>query len=116
VDIILTHDCPVGIGVPNSPGLAHYGETGFPRSDELIRHFKPKMWFFGHHHKWFSYRDNQTEYYGLSGIWKGFGLLGENYEFEFVKNKVEWTRTPMIDKLLMKLRIIRPDYYQKTKK
>jgi len=39
VDIIITHDCPSGIGVPNTRGLEYYGETGFHRSSELKDHF-----------------------------------------------------------------------------
>lgn len=109
VDIILTHDCPVGIGVPNTPGMDHFGETGFPRSDELAAHFKPKLWLFGHHHKWFSYQDQYTSYYGLCGAWKGFGLLAPDYQFTIVKHQLEWQKTPFIEKLLIKLKIIRPD-------
>jgi predicted phosphodiesterase len=109
VDIILTHDCPVGIGVPNTPGFGHFGQPGFPRSDELAAHFRPRLWLFGHHHKWFDGRDDHTAYYGLCGTWKGFGLLGEEYRFEIVKNKIPWQKTPLIEKLLVKLKIIRPD-------
>jgi predicted phosphodiesterase len=112
VDIIITHDCPVGIGVPNTHGLEYYGETGFQRSTELKEHFKPKLWLFGHHHKWFSYKDSHTEYQGLSGIWKGFGLLDDNFKFTIVKHKIDWKETSMFEKLLMRFRIIRPDYPQ----
>ncbi len=108
VDIILTHDCPVGIGVPNSPGLEHYGQTGFPRSDELAEHFRPKLWLFGHHHKWFEYRDGQTTYYGLPEIWKGFGLLDGNYQFKMVEHPLQKPEkeTSLIDRFLIKLKII----------
>ena len=109
VDIILTHDCPAGIGVPNSPGFAHFGPPGFPRSQELAARFKPRLWLFGHHHKWFAGRDETTAYYGLCGAWKGFGLLGEHYGFEIVKNKIPWQEAPLIEKILVKLKIIRPD-------
>jgi len=109
VDIILTHDCPMGIGVPNTPGMDHFGATGFPRSQELAAHFKPRLWLFGHHHKWFSHLDGSTAYYGLCGSWKGFGLLDADYKFTMVKNTLEWQKTPFFEKLLVKLRIIRPD-------
>ena len=109
VDIILTHDCPVGIGVPNTPGMDHFGTTGFPRSDELVAYFKPKLWLFGHHHKWFFNRDLHTSYYGLCGAWKGFGLLDADYRFNIEKHKIEWKKTPLIEKFLAKLKIIRPD-------
>ena len=51
VDIIVSHDCPKGVGVPNSPGFEHYGPPGFARGDELARRFRPRFWVFGHHHK-----------------------------------------------------------------
>ena len=109
VDIVLTHDCPTGIGVPSTPGLDHFGATGFPRSQELAAHFKPKLWLFGHHHKWFSYTDSHTAYYGFEGAWKGFGLLDENFHLTIIKHRLEWEKTPFIEKLLAKLKIIRPD-------
>jgi predicted phosphodiesterase len=108
VDILITHDCPVGIGVPSTPGLEHFGKTGFPRSDELANHFEPRIWMFGHHHKWFHYWDAHTAYYGVSGIWKGFGLLDGNYNLSMVPNKVEWRKTTFMEKILIKMRIIRP--------
>jgi predicted phosphodiesterase len=109
VDIIITHDCPAGLSVPNTPGMEHFGDIGFPRSDELANHFKPKLWLFGHHHKWFGSEDDHTSYYGVIGVWEGFGLLDDNYNFTMVSHKVEWEKTPLIDKILIKLRIIRPD-------
>jgi len=109
VDIILTHDCPAGIGMPNTPGFEHFGDTGFPRSDELATHFKPKLWLFGHHHKWHSHQDGHTAYYGLCGAWKGFGMLDDNYQFTITKHTLEWEKTPFLEKILIKLKIIRPD-------
>ena len=109
VDIIITHDCPAGIGVPNSPGMGHFGDTGFPRGHELSDHFKPRLWLFGHHHKWFSAKDGHTRYYGLDGVWKGFGLLDDNYNFTMISHMVAWEKTPLIEKILIKLRIIRPE-------
>ncbi len=108
VDIIITHDCPVGIGVPSTPGLEHFGATGFPRSEELATHFKPKMWLFGHHHKWFHTQDEHTSYFGVSGVWRGFALLDDNYHLSMVRNKVAWKKTTAMERLLIKLRIIRP--------
>ena len=109
VDIIITHDCPENIGVPNTPGMAHFGDTGFPRSGELSARYKPKLWLFGHHHKWFCSEDDDTNYYGLSGIWRGFGLLDDNYNFTMITHKVEWAESSFIEKILIKLKIIRPD-------
>lgn len=109
VDILITHDCPVGIGVPNTPGLDFFGETGFPRSNELAAHFRPRLWLFGHHHQFFSHVDRNTRYYGLSGTWKGFGLLDTDYDFRFVEHNIAWTSPPFLEKLLVKLKLIRPD-------
>lgn len=109
VDIIITHDCPTGINVPNTPGFEHFGQPGFPRSDELASRYKPKLWFFGHHHNWHDYSDTHTDYYGLSGIWKGFGLLDDSYNFTMINHKIEWAESPLIERILIKLKIIRPD-------
>lgn len=88
IDIIISHDCPKGIGVPNTAGLEYYGETGFKGSDELKEHFKPRLWLFGHHHKWFDYCDDRTRYVGLPASWQGFGVLGSDYEFRTFENKI----------------------------
>ncbi len=109
VDIVISHDSPMGVGVPNTPGFEHFGEPGFPRGDEIAAHFKPRLWFFGHHHKWFDSEDAHTVYYGLSGIWKGFGLLDDKYNFTMISNRVEWEESGFIEKILIKLKIIRPD-------
>lgn len=109
VDIIITHDCPTGLRVPNTPGMEHFGDTGFPRSAEIASYFRPKLWLFGHHHKWFFSEDAHTGYFGVSGIWMGFGLLDEQYGFTMISHMVEWEKTPFLEKVLMKLRIIRPD-------
>ena len=108
VDIVLTHDCPTGIGVPNSPGLGHYGQTGFPRSQELAAHFKPKIWLFGHHHKWYEHGDRHSVYYGLAEIWKGFGLLDRDYQFKIIRHPLEKEEEQMsfIDRALIRLKII----------
>lgn len=107
VDIIISHDCPAGIGVPNTPGLEYFGETGFPRSRELLEHFKPRLWLFGHHHKWFSTQDETTTFQGLPGSWKGYCLLDDNYQITTVENSVPWPRTRLVDRLLTRLRIVR---------
>lgn len=108
VDILITHDCPINIGVPNTPGCEGFGPTGFPRSDELAAHFRPRLWLFGHHHKWFEYKDIHTCYYGLADTWKGFGLLDQDFKFSFVKRLMPWAKTPFIEKMLIMLKIIRP--------
>ncbi|MBM4310844.1 MAG: hypothetical protein FJ119_07850 [Deltaproteobacteria bacterium] len=106
-DIIISHDCPNGIGVPNTPGLEYFGTPGFPRSRELLEHFKPRLWLFGHHHKWFSTEYGGTIFHGLPGSWKGYCLLDNNYKVITVENNVPWQRSRLVDRLLSRLRIIR---------
>ncbi len=109
VDIIISHDCPQGIGVPNSPGLEVYGKTGFARGTELSEHFRPKLWIFGHHHKWFELCRDETRYLGLSGSRRGFVLLGENYEYIIINNHIPQGRPSMLRKILAFFRILRPN-------
>jgi len=108
VDIVITHDCPVDIGVPSAPGMEHFGQPGFPRSSEISSHFKPRLWFFGHHHEWYYYSDYHTRYYGVCGVWKGFGILDENFNFTMVSNSIDWETPSLLDRILMRLRIIKP--------
>ncbi|MBF0409297.1 MAG: metallophosphoesterase [Candidatus Riflebacteria bacterium] len=89
VDIIISHDCPIKIGVPNTPGLEFYGPPGFTGSERVLEHFSPQLWFFGHHHKWFEKTTTETRFFGLPETWKGFILLDENYNVEIVKNVIE---------------------------
>ena len=108
VDIVLTHDCPTGIGMPNTPGLEYYGETGFSRSRELVEYFKPKLWLFGHHHKWFEHRDGHTAYYGFAAIWKGFGLLDKNFKMDVYHHEVKIPRNrSLLERVFVKMKIIR---------
>lgn len=88
VDIIITHDCPSGIGVPNTPGFEMYGEPGFPRSGELSGWFHPALWVFGHHHKWFDTERDGTRYLGLPESWNGYGLLFPGCEWRSVSHPV----------------------------
>jgi|APSaa5957512622_1039677.scaffolds.fasta_scaffold21837_2 Icc-related predicted phosphoesterase len=112
-DIIISHDCPLNIGVPSTTGLEYYGETGFKRSDELDAHFKPKLWLFGHHHKCFEYTNENTHYIGLPTAWRGYGLLDNDYSFEFIKNDIPLpVNENFFDRLLKKLKLVRPDVTQ----
>ncbi len=88
VDMIVTHDCPAGIGVPGTPGFEFYGTPGFARSQELVAHFRPCRWFFGHHHRWFHASIAGTDFHGLPESWKGFGLLDENMNYQRVENSI----------------------------
>lgn len=92
VDIIISHDCPNDIGVPNSPGFEHYGKPGFRRGRELIERFNPRQWIFGHHHKWFHAEIGETHCQGLAESWNGYALLDDEGRFSAVKREIELPR------------------------
>jgi hypothetical protein len=100
--IILSHDCPAGLGVPNSPGFEQYGPPGFPGGDRLAERFRPKLWFFGHHHKWFDRTLGATRYIGLPESWEGYALLGANRTLRLVRHRVhvEPSRVPKLLRML----------------
>lgn len=88
VDLVLSHDCPAGIGVPNTPGLEHYGTPGVPQMIRLAEHFRPRWWFFGHHHRWFDRSWEGTRYIGLPQSWFGYVLLDADGEIVMVRHEV----------------------------
>lgn len=88
IDTILTHDCPEGIGVPNSPGLDFYGPTGFPGSARLLARYRPKLWLFGHHHKWFELERDGTRFAGLAESWQGYALYAPDFGVRIVRHEV----------------------------
>lgn len=92
--IIFSHDCPSGIGVPNTPGLEFYGPPGITRSPEIIERYAPALWVFGHHHKWFFARIGATDFHGLPESWKGFGIIDGDGAFTVFDNPVETAREP----------------------
>lgn len=84
VDLVLTHDCPDGIGVPNTPGFEHYGAPGVPGLSRLAERYRPRWWFFGHHHQWFDLERDGTRYVGLPQSWRGYVLLDGDGGLEMV--------------------------------
>ncbi len=102
-DIVLTHDCPSGIGVSSSPLFRHLGPPGFAGSRQLLSHFRPSIWVFGHHHRWFEKTMDGTRFYGLPEAWRGYALLHNDDCFECVANEISppsgwwerlWRRPP----------------------
>lgn len=95
VDVIVTHDCPTGIGVANSPGFEHCGPPGLPGSERLVRHFEPPLWIFGHHHRWFDARRGRTEFHGLAQSWCGCAVLSRMEGYRAIPNPIpprpSWT-------------------------
>lgn len=100
VNLILTHDCPTGIGVPGTSGMECYGEPGVPAFAELVEHFHPRFWFFGHHHRWFDGRIQETRFIGLPESWVGYVLLGHNETIEMVKHDISIETRPWWQKFL----------------
>ena len=97
IDVIISHDCPQGIGIPNSPGFEHYGPPGFEGSAALLKHFSPRLWVFGHHHKWYDHSGGGSRFVGLAQSWKGYGLLDRDGTLQVVRHRVFldtpfWTR------------------------
>lgn len=88
VDLILSHDCPSGIGVPGAPGMQHYGPPGEPQLTLLAEGLSPRWWFFGHHHRWFDMMHEGTRYLGLPESWVGYALLHEDGQVDLIRHQV----------------------------
>ena len=94
VDLVISHDCPCNIGVPDSPGLEHYGSPGVPGLERVAAHLRPRYWFFGHHHRWHEHSDNGTRYLGLPQSWQGYCLLDGQGEVRCVEHAVALPTRP----------------------
>lgn len=92
VDVVISHDCPAGIGVRNTSGFEHYGPPGLDRGLEIARRYQPRLWIFGHHHKWHRHEDEHTRYFGLSQGWNGYGLMKKDGSFSIVEHHLEYKR------------------------
>jgi len=75
IDIVISHDCPTGIGVTSEPALAHLGPPGVPGLARVAEHLRPRWWFFGHHHRWHESEHAGTRYCGLPQSWQGYVLI-----------------------------------------
>ncbi len=85
VDVIVSHDCPRGIGVPGTPGFEYCGPTGFARSAELRARFTGKPWLFAHHHRWFELHGEDGNYYGLPEAIRGYALIDHQRRIRLVR-------------------------------
>lgn len=88
IDLVFTHDCPQGIGVPHSQGWDIHGPIGFQRSWEILSRYSPRYWIFGHHHRWFERTISDTRFVGLPLGWEGYALLAENGQLELIRHSV----------------------------
>jgi predicted phosphodiesterase len=94
VELVISHDCPCNIGVPNSPGLDHYGPPGVPGLDRVAAHLRPRLWFFGHHHRWHRHEHDGTRYIGLPESWQGYCLLDEGGQVHHIEHSVPLDTRP----------------------
>lgn len=94
IDIVISHDCPTGIGVSSAAELGHLGSPGVPGLARIAEHLEPRLWFFGHHHRWHEIENGPTRYVGLPQSWEGYALLDEAKEVDLVENRVELPRRP----------------------
>jgi Icc-related predicted phosphoesterase len=75
VDVVLSHDCPSGIGVANELGFEHLGPPGVDGLATVAEHLRPRWWFFGHHHRWHGVERDGTGFIGLPQSWEGYVLV-----------------------------------------
>lgn len=93
VDLVVSHDCPTGIGVASAGNLAHLGPPGDTGLARVARHLRPRWWVFGHHHRWHDCEQSGTRFLGLPQSWEGYALLHPTGELDRVEHAVERGRT-----------------------
>jgi len=94
IDFVISHDCPAGIGVPNEGELGHLGPPGVKGFARVAAHLEPRLWLFGHHHRWHGSKTEGTRFVGLPQSWEGFALLDEVGELLTVENRVDLPKRP----------------------
>ncbi|MDT8390558.1 MAG: metallophosphoesterase [Lentisphaeria bacterium] len=88
VDIVLSHDCPDGLGIENRAGFEHYGEPGFVGGKAIADHFHPSHWLFGHHHRCIEKTIGRTTYIGLPQSWEGFAVLSDSGDIRLIGHTI----------------------------
>jgi len=94
IDIVISHDCPTGIGVTSNPEFGHLGRPGIEGLARVAAHLRPRLWFFGHHHRWHENQSDGTRYVGLPQSWQGYVLLDDDGNVDLVENEVALPRRP----------------------
>jgi hypothetical protein len=94
VDVVISHDCPTGIGVVSEEGLDHLGTPGVADLVRVAEHLRPRWWFFGHHHRWHEHTTGGTRYVGLPQSWLGYVLLDGDATPQLVRHEVPLPRRP----------------------
>lgn len=88
VDLVVSHDCPCGIGVPGTVGFEHLGPPGVPGFERVAARLRPRLWVFGHHHRWHEHEKLGTRYLGLPESWQGYCLLDHDGALRRVDHQV----------------------------
>jgi len=94
IDIVISHDCPTNIGVTSEAEFGHLGQPGIAGLARVADHLRPKLWFFGHHHRWHDFVSDGTRYVGLPQSWQGYVLLDGTGEPDLVEHQVTLPRRP----------------------
>jgi hypothetical protein len=94
VDVVISHDCPSGIGVDNSPDFAHLGPPGVTGLARVAAQLRPRWWFFGHHHRWHDHEAQGTRFVGLPESWQGYVVIAGDEPPRLVRHEVTRRRRP----------------------
>ncbi len=94
IDIVISHDCPTGIGVTSNAEFGHLGPPGVAGLARVAAHLRPRLWFFGHHHRWHEKESDGTRFVGLPQSWQGYVLLNGVGEMELVEHEVALPKRP----------------------
>ncbi len=88
VDVVVSHDCPTGIGVTSDAGLRHLGPPGVADLARVAAHLRPRWWFFGHHHRWHEHAADGIRYIGLPESWRGYAAVAGDETVHLVRHEV----------------------------
>ncbi len=89
IDLVISHDCPTGIGVTSEVALAHLGPPGVAGLARVAAHLRPRWWVFGHHHRWHESEHDGIRYLGLPQSWQGYALLEPGGEVRRVEHEIK---------------------------
>lgn len=94
VDVVISHDCPTGIGVDSTADFAHLGPPGVADLARVAAHLRPRWWFFGHHHRWHDHEAGGTRFVGLPRSWQGYVIIADDEPPRLVRHEVTRRRRP----------------------
>ena len=50
--------------------------------------YRPRFWFFGHHHRWYEMKKEGIHYLGLPQSWQGYALLSAAGEITKIAHEI----------------------------